>query len=250
MPKSLSTQKVKQLFGDFSYTDLDGGRIKIDSDWIAENLVTVEIPQLAHIVTSTGGRISFHKKGAEQLRNAFEEVERKGLQQYILTWDGSWVARHIGWSKTHPLSRHSWGIAFDINVQWNGYSQTPAKENEHGTVRPLVEIFEAHGFCWGGTWSTPDGMHFEIAELNPVSQFVRLIINGVEVINADVIIRSNGRSYGLLGPMAKAMGIVDETVTSNDDSVPVAAFLQSHNYDVKWKAEGASKGTITANKQT
>jgi hypothetical protein len=245
----LSTQKAKSLFGDFSYTDLEDGRIKIEPGWVEENIVTVEIPQLAG-VTSTGGRIPFHKKAADQLKNAFEEVERKGLVKYILTWDGSWVARHISWDKKKALSRHSWGIAFDINVRWNGYGKKPAAEGEYGTVRPLVPVFEAHGFCWGGDWKTPDGMHFEVCELNPVTQYVLLFIDGVEVRDAEVVIRSNGRSYGLLGPMAKAMGITEQSVISNDDMVPVAAFLKSHGYDVKWKSEGSPKGTITAVKPT
>ena len=245
MPKHLSTVKVKEFFGAFTYTDLAGGRIRIDPMWVKKNIVTVEVPQLAG-VTSMGGRVAFHQKGVQQLKNAFEEVERQELLRYVLTWDGSWVPRHIGWDRRRALSRHSWGIAFDINARWNGYGKTPAREDEHGTVRPLVPIFESHGFCWGGGWKKPDGMHFELAELDPSSQYVLLFIDGVEVTDAKVIIRANGRSYGLLGAMCKAMGIEDKTVVTNEDPVPVAAFLRSHGYKVEWKAGGGPKGTITA----
>lgn len=247
MPKVLTTPQVKALFGDFTYTELQGGRIKIDPAWVAENLVEIVIPQLAG-VTSTGGRITFHRKGTEQLANAFMEIERQGLLKYILTWDGSWVPRHMSWDKKRPLSRHSWGTAFDINARWNTYGKAPAKENEHGTVRQLVHIFEAHGFCWGGGWSTPDGMHFEMVELNPSTQYVGLVVNGIEVPDAKTVIHANGRSYGLLGPIAKAMGITDEVVVDNDDPVPVAAFLRSHGYNVQYKASEGPKGTIVASK--
>ena len=245
MLKVLTISKVKFLFGDFKYTDLDGGRIKIDQKWIDENLVTVAIPQLKEI-TKNWDRITFHRKGADQLKSAFEEIERLELAKFLLTYDGTWVPRHMSWNKKRSLSRHSWGIAIDINARWNGYGVKPAGESDQGTVRPLVPIFEQHGFCWGGDWSTPDGMHFELVEINPESQYVRLIINEVEVPDANVIIKTNGRSYGILGPMAKAMKIKDKTVTSNDDEVPVAAFLKSHGYEVEWHEEGAPKGTINA----
>jgi hypothetical protein len=29
----------------------------------------------------------------------------------------------------------------------------------------VVAIFEKWGFAWGGYWSTPDPMHFELARL-------------------------------------------------------------------------------------
>ena len=247
MPKVLTMQKVKALFGDFTYTDLEGGRIKINPQWVNESIVQVEIPQLAGL-TSTHGKVPFHIKGAEQLKNAFAEIERQALLKFVLTWDGSWVPRHMTWNKKKGLSHHSWGIAFDINVAWNGYGKQPAAVGKQGTVRPLVAVFEAHGFCWGGDWSTPDGMHFELVELNPVSQYVRLLVNGTEVPEAKVVIRANGRSYGLLGPIAKAMGITDQVVVANDDPVPVAAFLRSHGYKVEYKAGEGPKGTILADK--
>ena len=35
-----------------------------------------------------------------------------------------------------------------------------------GTIDPrVVRIFESWGFAWGGRWSVPDPMHFELAAL-------------------------------------------------------------------------------------
>jgi hypothetical protein len=248
MAKVLSTQKIKELFGDFSYTDLEGGRIKIDTGWVSQNIVTVEIPQLTELTTSHG-KVQFHVKGQEQLKSAFAEIERQGLSKYLATWDGSWVPRHMLWNKKKSLSHHSWGIAFDINARWNNFGSSPVAEGSVGSVRQLVPIFAAHGFCWGGEWSPPDGMHFELAELNPISQFVKLIIDGLDIPTAKVTIQPNGRSYGLLGPISKAIGITDPDVITNEDPVPVAAFLKGHRYKVVYKAEGCPKGTIYATRE-
>jgi len=83
----------------------------------------------------------------------------------------------------------------------------------------------------------------------PVKMNVKLFINEEQVQNAAVEIRENGRSYALLGPMAKAMGITDEIVTSNDDPVPVVAFLRSHNYDVEWLQKDSRTGLINATRK-
>jgi len=245
MLKLLSDNEVKKYFGTFTYKEAESGRIRIDPEWVDENIETVTIPQLSKL-TPSDGAVRFHKKATQQLQNAFSEIERKGLLKYILTWNGSFVPRHITWNPGKMLSRHSWGIAFDINVQWNAYGKKPADENEYGTVIPLVPIFEEHGFVWGGSWKTPDGMHFEVAEVDPKSQYIPLFINGVEATDADVIIKANNSSYGILGPIAKAMGIADESVTSNADYIPVSAFLKSHGYEVEWRDNGILKGEIHA----
>jgi hypothetical protein len=58
-----------------------------------------------------------------------------------------------------PISRHAWGLAFDINVPANGYGAAP-------TLDPrIVEVFRRWGFKWGGDFSTPDGMHFELQQV-------------------------------------------------------------------------------------
>ena len=66
---------------------------------------------------------------------------------------------------TTTLSNHSFGSAFDINVAWNERGHRPALVGEKGSVRELVPITHQWGFWWGGHFSTPDGMHFEVAVL-------------------------------------------------------------------------------------
>ena len=98
-----------------------------------------------------------------RLIGALEEVEERGLDHHIDTNDygGCWVARHIDWNPSRPLSMHAWGLAVDFNVQTNQLGAEPQMD------RRIVEIFESWGFSWGGYWSRPDGMHFEYG--NPPS---------------------------------------------------------------------------------
>lgn len=64
-------------------------------------------------------------------------------------------------------SAHGYGIAVDLAVRhsqywrWapSGVDSTPAYRNE--IPREIVDIFEKHGFIWGGRWYHYDTMHFE-----------------------------------------------------------------------------------------
>ena len=49
------------------------------------------------------------------------------------------------------VSRHAYGIAIDLRA--------PAVTGEHDPR--LIEIFEDHGFTWGGDFLAPDPIHFE-----------------------------------------------------------------------------------------
>ena len=82
----------------------------------------------------------------------------------MLTFNGSYVPRLVRNSKTR-LSNHAFGIAFDINSQWNALGSNPAELAKKGSLRELVPLAQQCGFYWGGHFSRKDGMHFEIAEL-------------------------------------------------------------------------------------
>lgn len=67
------------------------------------------------------------------------------------------------------LSAHSYGIAIDIGVKSSDYwlwknpkaSETSKILYANRMPRKLVEIFERHGFIWGGASYHYDTMHFE-----------------------------------------------------------------------------------------
>jgi hypothetical protein len=60
---------------------------------------------------------------------------------------------------------HAYGAAIDINVtysaywRWGGHSDAPVWQNR--IPFDIVEVFQRHGFIWGGYWYHYDTMHFE-----------------------------------------------------------------------------------------
>ena len=70
---------------------------------------------------------------------------------------------------TNRLSPHSWGFTVDIGVPMSNYwkwdypraSETDTIAYRNRFPKELVDIFEKHGFIWGGRWYHYDNMHFE-----------------------------------------------------------------------------------------
>ena len=64
-------------------------------------------------------------------------------------------------------SAHGYGIAIDIAVKpshyWRWSKPDTAGRPVWRNAIPIeiVQIFERHGFIWGGRWSHYDTMHFE-----------------------------------------------------------------------------------------
>lgn len=100
-----------------------------------------------------------------KLAAALRDVMQLGYAEDIRTWDGCFNVR----SKKgggHSFSLHSWGLAVDLNAAWNQFGQTPSMPQQ------IVTAFERNGFDWGGRWSTPDGMHFQLSREAFLSQMV------------------------------------------------------------------------------
>lgn len=159
----------------FKHAPTSGNPEKIDitNNFVAENITVVEIPELKDCVvpldsgvTKTDGRIRFNRRHTDRLTALFADWSKAGLVDRILTFDGSFNARLIRGATSATvanLSNHAWGTAFDINAHWNKRKSIPAQMGDRGCVRELVAIAHAHGFYWGGHFSTKDGMHFEVA---------------------------------------------------------------------------------------
>lgn len=76
------------------------------------------------------------------------------------------------WRKVRGSNRqsaHSYGMAIDINVANSDYwlwanphkSETDKIKYKNRIPIEIVQVFEKHGFIWGGRWYHFDTMHFE-----------------------------------------------------------------------------------------
>jgi hypothetical protein len=154
--------------------------IKITNNWSADNIITVEVPQLVQIpgmqyqgaIHGRGpknGKVAIHKKVAQPFIDLWDAWEKENLLHLIKTWGGLWNPRYIrGYQGI--LSNHAYASAFDINVPWNLLGHQPALVGRNGSVRELVPVAVELGWYWGGWFGAPyrvggrqDGMHFEFA---------------------------------------------------------------------------------------
>jgi peptidoglycan LD-endopeptidase CwlK len=95
-----------------------------------------------------------------------EEFDRlPELWPYLLQPGGTFNWRVSAGTKR--LSPHAFGVAVDINVgrshYWHDIAREETTQVSYKNVIPakIVEVFEKHGFIWGGWWYHFDTMHFE-----------------------------------------------------------------------------------------
>jgi len=136
---------IKSEFGEFSLRSGGSGSFDIESEWVADNLATVDVPLL--------GPTTCHVGMLDSLRGAMAEAEQSNLGFLVETFDGCYSPRFIG--GTRSLSRHAWGVAVDLNYAANPTGQVTIQDPR------LVSIMERWGFTWGGNWLVPDAAHFE-----------------------------------------------------------------------------------------
>jgi len=163
----LSNQELDRLYGRLNHEDAGGGRARIKTPGWVDSFIQPFAHPIFQDLDLRAPR--FHVKALPYLQSAFDAIRAAGLGPLIISWDGSFVPRYKNWdARSGQLSSHSWGVAFDINQRFNGVRQVPALPGKPGDLRPLVPIFAAAGFAWGGHFSSPlDGMHFELACINP-----------------------------------------------------------------------------------
>ena len=91
------------------------------------------------------------------LEQAFRNLIKTGFIKELKTWDGCFNIRKKRGASSPSL--HSWGVAIDVNAAWNGFGKPPTLS------AGFVKCFTDAGFDWGGSWTKPDGMHFQLKTL-------------------------------------------------------------------------------------
>ena len=151
----LSQAELKMTYGEFMVRR-DRGQLESDPQWVKKNVVKHTYPII--------GTVACHRAMVEPLERVMVELVAAGLQDLIDVRDtkrsgGCFSAREVRTTtgtSGRNLSRHSWAAAIDINPSANGFGAKPNMDSR------LIYVFRRNGFAWGGTWSIPDGMHFEL----------------------------------------------------------------------------------------
>lgn len=138
-----------------------------DREWERKNLVTVLVPWPVKTPRHGNERpLVVHRLVASRFVELFGRWDNAGLLPMLLTLDGTHVTRMKRGSEasldTSKLSTHAFGAAIDVNAKWNAFGARPAIRGSTGSVVDLIPIALECSFVWGGFWSKPDGMHFEV----------------------------------------------------------------------------------------
>jgi len=164
-----------QFFEDYDKSPLaaeptnDAGRIRSEEFFKAlygssKQEVESNLVKVTWLPSSANKTLLFNKrngaaKALQAVSNELDQLPREYLE-FLDNIGGTYLYRTIAGSS--KLSPHSFGIAIDINVAKSHYWQW-SKDKKYQNLIPqkIIDIFEKHGFIWGGKWYHYDTMHFE-----------------------------------------------------------------------------------------
>jgi hypothetical protein len=152
--------------------NFDPGRYRIDQMFMAVyGRSAEEVAKNCAKVDFCGQPVTFNRRAGASDALGKVSAELSSLVQaqpelaaYVEKLGGGFNWRQI--AGTQQLSNHSFGIAIDLNPsqgaywRWQPLPRLPAY-SRLGFPQSVIEIFERHGFIWGGKWYHYDTMHFE-----------------------------------------------------------------------------------------
>lgn len=129
--------------------------------------VSAQLATLAWLPKSWGQTIQITSVNgvSDKLRAVSGEIDLlpKSIKRAAYPIAGTYNCRSI--ADTGQPSAHGYGIAIDLNTAFSDYwywrPHAGAIAYRNRMPEEIVEIFEKHGFIWGGKWYHFDTMHFE-----------------------------------------------------------------------------------------
>jgi hypothetical protein len=140
------------------------GNCKQDSAAVSANLQEVVWLPENNGRTLRATRINGVADALQQVSNKLDKLPQR-FMKYLRPSAGTYSCRTI--AGTERFSVHAFGAAVDINAKYGDYWRwSGAEAGDPLTYRnripwEIVEIFEQHGFIWGGKWYHYDTLHFE-----------------------------------------------------------------------------------------
>jgi hypothetical protein len=193
-------QWVEKTFGRFAHKEdpATKGQVLILGEWERQNIVSLAPPfELRDGKGRPISTIRCHRLVAPALTRVLNDLKARALCHLINTFDGCFVPRHMSWDPKRALSRHSWGIAVDVNARLFPYG-SQSKQDER-----LIAALARQGFTWGGEWQQPDPMHFEVVDLAAPVQAISILVDGDKV--AEGFLRDD-RVVAPVREIAEALG--------------------------------------------
>jgi hypothetical protein len=105
-------------------------------------------------------RVNGVDKAVAAVSAELSRLPAETIKAFILPTAGTYSCRAV--AGTDRRSAHGWGIAIDIATRSSDYWRwSPGGAYRNRIPNEVVEVFERHGFIWGGKWKAFDTMHFE-----------------------------------------------------------------------------------------
>jgi hypothetical protein len=155
----LSTTQLKNKYGDPTADQLA---------FEHRNMIIWDIPdEINKAIPALPNRVYINKVIQGPLEVVFRALIAEGVQGEVKTWNGCFVVRKQRGAAT--ISRHSFGIAIDMNAAWNPLVRgvTPAtreklRKEKVTWSEKFLDCWRKSGWVCGADWNTVlDGMHFE-----------------------------------------------------------------------------------------
>lgn len=114
-----------------------------------------DIPQeINDAIKALPNKLYCNKDIVARLEKTFRDLIKANLHSEIKTFDGCFVVRKQ--RGANSISRHSWGVAVDLNAAWNPLNGKVTWSNA------FLNIWRNNGWICGADFrSRKDGMHFE-----------------------------------------------------------------------------------------